>query len=89
MYQITRDGAVMAYVEKPIFIRLHDNGCYVPTTEQDAQGIAIQSTPYQMFGKEELPGAVGTVIVSEIDGGVVMVNQRDTINELIQTVLEG
>lgn len=89
MYKIIKDGAVMAYVEQPHYIRLHENGCYVKAAEEDAQGIAIQSIPYHLLGKEELPGAVATVGVSEVDGGTVIINQQDGINALIQTVLEG
>ena len=89
MYQIFKDGRVIAYVEHPNFIRLHDNGSYVPTSENEAQGIALNGTPYQLLGKEELDGALETVGISEVDGGVVIVNQQDSINELIQTVLEG
>ena len=45
MYQVIKDNTVMAYVDDPIFIRMHTNGCYVAVTEDEAQGIAIQSTP--------------------------------------------
>lgn len=89
MYQVIKDNAVMAYVGDPVFIRIHTNGCYVAATEDEAQGIAIQSTPYHILGREELPGAVATVMIVKIDGGVVIANQQDSINELIQTVLEG
>lgn len=89
MYRIVKDGSVMAYVEQPHYIRLHTNGCFVKTTEENAQGIAIQSIPYHLLGKEDLPGAVATVAISEVDGGAVLINQQDSINELIQTVLEG
>ena len=89
MYKVIEDGTVMAYVEQPHYIRLHTNGCYVRATEEDAQGIAIQSIPYHLLGREELPGAVATVGISKIDGGMVLVNQQDSLNELIQTVLEG
>lgn len=89
MYQVFKDGRVFGYIEQPIFIRLHENGSYVRTSETEAQGIAIQSTPYHLLGREDLPGAVATVGISEIDGGTVLVNQQDSINELIQTVLEG
>ena len=55
MYQIIKDNTVMAYVDNPVFIRMHTNGCYVSTTEDEAQGIAIESTPYHILGREELP----------------------------------
>ena len=38
MYQVIKDNAVMAYVGDPVFIRMHTNGCYVPATEDEAQG---------------------------------------------------
>lgn len=89
MYQVFKEGRVMAYVERPFFIRLHENGSYVPTTEDKAQGIALNGTPYHLLGTPELEGAAATVGISEVDGGMVLVNQQDSINELIQTVLEG
>ena len=30
MYQIKQDGAVIGYSDTVVFIRLHENGCYVP-----------------------------------------------------------
>lgn len=89
MYQIIKDGTVMAYVERPRYIRKHENGAFVETSEAEAQGIAINGTPYQILGRENMPGAEATVGISEVDGGIVMVGQRDSISELIQTVLEG
>lgn len=38
MYQVIKGNTVMAYVDQPVFIRLHENGCYVPATEEDASG---------------------------------------------------
>lgn len=89
MYQIIKDGSVVAYVEKPYYIRKHSNGCFVKTDEENACGIAICGTPYHLLGRDELDGVAETVAISEVDGGIVIVNQRDNISELIQTVLEG
>lgn len=89
MYQVIKDGAVMAYVQTPNYILCHKNGCFVPAGEENAQGIAIQGVPYHLLGRDELPNAVATVALSKIDGGIVMANQQDNINDLIQAVLEG
>lgn len=89
MYQIIKNNMVMAYVDSPVFIRLHENGSYVATTEEEAQGISIQSTPYHILGREELPGAVATVVISRIDGGVLAAEQKRVIDGLIVNILEG
>lgn len=89
MYQIIKDNVVMAYVDQPVFIRRHENGCYVATSEEEAQGIAIQSVPYHILGREELPGAVETVMIVKIDGGIVLAEQKRAIDGLIVNILEG
>lgn len=89
MYQVFKGEKVVAYVERPNFIRLHENGSYVLTSEVEAQGIALNGNPYQLLGRETLEGAMETVGISEVDGGMVVINQQDGINALIQTVLEG
>ena len=30
MYQIKQNGSVIGYSDDVIFVRLHENGCYVP-----------------------------------------------------------
>lgn len=89
MYQIIKDNVVMAYVDQPVFIRLHENGCYVAASEEDAQGIAIQSVPYHILGREELSGSAATVIISKIDGGILVAEQKRVIDGLIVNILEG
>lgn len=89
MYQVIKDNVVMAYVDQPVFIRLHENGCYVPATEEEAQGLAIQSAPYHILGRDNLPGAVATVVISKIDGGILAAEQKRIIDGLIVNILEG
>lgn len=89
MYQVIKDNMVMAYVDSPVFIRMHTNGCYVAATEDEAQGIAIQSTPYHILGREDLPGAVATVMTVKIDGGILAAEQKRAIDGLIVNILEG
>lgn len=70
MYRIIKEktGAEVGSTEKPIFIRKKSNGCYVQTSEAEAQGIAFKGTPYNLFGREGV-GADETVMLVEFDGG--------------------
>lgn len=88
MYQIFKDGGVFALVETPIYIRLHENGCFVQATPEQAQGIAIQGTPYQLLGRESMERDLEVVGISEVDGGSVVITQQNNINEMIRTMLE-
>ncbi len=89
MYEVIKDNVVIAYVDQPVFIRLHENGCYVASSEEEAQGIAIQSVPYHILGREDLPGAVATVVISKVDGGILVAEQKRIIDGLIVNILEG
>ena len=46
MYEIRKDGSVIALTEKPNYIRKHENGCFVLTDEAMAEGVAYNGTPY-------------------------------------------
>lgn len=70
MYQIinTGTGAVLAMTERPNYITRADNGCFVLCRPEEATGIAWEGIPYALLG-QELEGASGTVLLSEVDGG--------------------
>lgn len=42
MYQIKQDGAVIGYSDTVVFIRLHENGCYVPCERAQAEGFCVK-----------------------------------------------
>lgn len=84
MYQIIQDGRTIALVADPVFITLSQNGSYVPTTEDKARGISIDSMPYHLLGREELPG-LPTVMAVPVDGGAhFFSNQEDMKSQLQQ-----
>ena len=60
MYKITTPEGATFTTEKPNFIRVHKNGCFVLCDRSKAEGVAYGGTPY-LFRD----GAV----VHEIDGG--------------------
>lgn len=83
MYQIMQDGQTIALVVDPVFITLSQNGSYVPTTEDKARGISIDSTPYHLLGREELPG-LPTVMAIPVDGGSYFFNNQEDMKSQLQ-----
>ena len=63
MYKITTPEGVTFTTEKPNFIRVHKNGCFILCEQKNAEGVAYGGTPY-LFED----GAM----VHEIDGGKSM-----------------
>lgn len=72
MYKITTPAGVTFTTEKPNFIKVHRNGCYILCDRKQAQGVAYGGVPY-LFEN-------GT-IVSEFDGGSSIDNlNTETLN---------
>lgn len=46
MYKIQTPTGETFLTEKPNFIRVHSNGCYILTERNKAEGIAYHGTPY-------------------------------------------
>lgn len=42
MYKITQAGVFAGYADSIVHIRLHTNGCYVPCTEEEADGFCAK-----------------------------------------------
>ena len=72
MYEIRKDGGVIALTEKPNFIRKHENGCFVLTDVNHADGVAYHGTPY-LF-------ADGT-ICCEVDKGADILETEKTVSD--------
>ena len=52
MYEIRKDGGVIALTEKPNYIRRHADGFYILCEEEDAQGVAVDGTVYRLMGRD-------------------------------------
>ena len=85
MYKIeSTSGVVLGYVDEPRYIRLSKNGSYVQAPKELATGVAFNSNPYHLVGKDELKGALDYVFVVKIDSGEVLFNsQMEIMNQLI------
>ena len=75
MYEIRKDGAVLALTESPNYIRLHPDGFYILCEQSDAQGVALYGTPYHLFGRKPMDG-LETVVLVEIDSGRILQEQE-------------
>lgn len=51
MYKVTVDGALAGYSDTAVFVRLHENGCYIPCDETEAEGVCVK-LPYEFEDDE-------------------------------------
>lgn len=68
MYRIVKDGAALALIEAPTYVRQAGNGCFVLCQEAEAVGIAYGGAVYHLLGREDLEGAE-SVILEAVDAG--------------------
>lgn len=64
MYKILYKGDILAYCEKPNYVKVADNGCYNSCSRDEAIGIAVHSIVYPL----------DQVVVGEADVGVMAEN---------------
>ena len=75
MYEIRKDGGVIALTEKPNYIRVNrKNGVYLLTDVNHAEGVAYHGTPY-LFKD----GAM----CCEVDGGELTQESVELLNTLL------
>ena len=74
MYKIITHTGETYLTEKPNFIRKHENGCFVLTDVNHAEGVAYHGTPY-LFSD----GAQG----HEVDGGELTQESVELLNTLL------
>ena len=81
MYKIINaDGRELGMTERPYYIMLSENGSYTPCSEKEAQGVALNGTPYHLFGRASMEG-LETVVLVETDAGRVL-KEQETVNSI-------
>ena len=80
MYEIIKDGAVLALTESPNYIRLHPDGFYILCEQTEAQGVALNGIPYHLFGRTAMEG-LETVVLAETDAGRIL-QEQETVNSI-------
>lgn len=81
MYRIVKDGAALALIEAPTYVRQAGNGCFVLCQEDQATGIAYGGTVYHLLGREAVEGAE-SVILEEVDTGKMMEELQNTAKDV-------
>ena len=87
MYEIRKDGAVLALTEKPNYIYRHEDGFYALCDEAQAQGIAVNGKPYSLYGRPAIEGCE-TVILVETDAGCILHMTEQTNSIAFVTLAE-
>ena len=81
MYRIIKNGAELALIEAPSYVRQARNGCFVLCQEAEAAGIAHNGTVYHLLGREALEGAE-SVILEKTDAGDLVKRIQDTAKDV-------
>lgn len=94
MYRIisTIDGRELGTVDHVTYIKIGASGSYVFANQEDAVGVSVNGTPYNLVGHEDIHDAdtaAETVVVSEFDGGTLVAEQQRIIDGLLISALEG
>ena len=78
MYKIVNidTSEIIGYTQIPIYIRVSTAGNFTTTDEENAQGIAYRSTPYNLRGKNGV-GVSTTVYLIEVDAGTLVSDLLD------------
>ena len=80
------DGAEIGVSDSVFYITIGKTGDFIPTDRDHATGVAVNSTPYNLIGFDQITDAP-TVVVSEFDGGKTVQEQRRLIDDLILSAL--
>ena len=86
MYKIINaEGLELGMTEQPYYIRMSESGCYTPCCEKEAQGVALNGTPYHLFGRASMDG-LETVVLAEVDTGHIL-QEQETVNSIAVVTL--
>lgn len=80
MYEVTKDGAVIATVDRLQFVRRQPNGIVINCPEAEAQGICVNDEFYHLPWLPVLPGAED-VTIEEFDGAAALAAIQEALNE--------
>ena len=75
MYKVTVDGVFAGYSDTAVFVRLHENGCYIPCEETEAEGVCVK-LPYEFQDDEgNTVRTVEDIVFSLTEGGLSGIEQ--------------
>lgn len=91
MYSIISQttGETLSITGEPFYIAYDlDADVYYVASQESAQGVAVESVPYHLFGRNEMRGTEETVLINSIDMGSVIMEQNILIETLRKEIEE-
>lgn len=90
MYAIKSGGKVVGYSDTVVYVRLHENGCYVPCDEAEAGGFCIKTA---IDRKDEETGETTTYLEDFVyaftDGGLLGIEPVGSVENVSGTLKHG
>lgn len=88
MYAIKSGGKVVGYSDTVVYVRLHENGCYVPCDEAEAGGFCIKTA---IDRKDEETGETTTYLEDFVyaftDGGLLGIEPVGSVENVSGTLM--
>ena len=71
-------GDCLGVTDSPVFVKPHENGCFVPCPEPEAQGISFAGTVYQLQDRPSMGGTEVVVMLEAMDAGAALADVQQT-----------
>lgn len=88
MYAIRSGGEVVGYSDTVVYVRLHENGCYVPCDAAEAEGFCIKTA---IDRKDEETGEATTYLEDFVyafaDGGLLGIEPVGSVENVSGTLM--
>lgn len=88
MYAIKSGGEVVGYSDTVVFIRLHENGSYVPCVEEEAEGFCVKTA---IDRTDEETGETATYLEDFVyalaDGGLLGIEPVGSVEVVSGTLM--
>lgn len=85
---INVEGREIGKTEAPYYIKIAENGSFVPCEERDAQGVTHSGRTFRLFGRSGLSSDYEAVILAETDGGSELDAATSTASIIFVTLAE-
>jgi len=76
MLSIIKDGNVLATVNTPTYVKLHENGSYVLCPEAEAEGVVVDGVVFHIIGRPAMEGTED-VFLEETDETLYQVKSKE------------
>ena len=85
---INVEGREIGKTEAPYYIKIAENGSFVPCEERDAQGVTHSGRTFRLFGRSGLSSDYEAVVLAETDGGSELDAATSTASIVFVTLAE-